>query len=119
MGRLVIREPGTPRLLRRVVKWDRQGKPKIARDYRSHIQIEHIIAKMDRACAAGKYCRCKTDSVDGFRYLIKTGQPYAKVIGTERRYMAGRYIPVPKDYHLDCVPEKAKPLVRFLVSRNP
>lgn len=99
-------EPGRPRVIRKVIRKDRQGNPKVARDRKSLIQMERIVARGERPCT---YHGCEHGGVIG------VGVPYARVASPLLQKRIGfRYVPDPKDYHFDCVPPEARPLVRFL-----
>lgn len=94
-----------PRVIRRVSKFDRHGLAKIARDRKSHFQIERIKARDPRKC---NYYNCPNDQT------IASGTEYAKVTWPNPRRMGSKLVPETKDYHFGCVPYEARPLVRFL-----
>lgn len=99
-----------PRVIRNVFKRGADGRPKIARDRRAMIQMERIKARTPKPC---KYHLCPT-------HIIDMDEEYAKITYlSEGRRLGHQFIPLTRDYHFECVPVVAKPLVRFLVSRNP
>lgn len=102
---------GKPRVIRKVTKVDAKGRAKIATDRKSGIRMERVTARTRRDCC---YHACQ-------RGFIAAGVEYAKVHANEGRpkFIRGRAIYSPRDYHFECVPPAARPLVRFLVSRNP
>jgi len=109
--RNIMNRTGKPRVIRRVVKKDRTGRPKVARDRKTQIQMERVTARSSRPCAAS--------GCPKWRVLILPDEAYAKVTyAAEARRMGSHLIPKVKDFHFECVPPEAQPLVRFLVSRN-
>lgn len=99
-------EANRPRVIRRVIKWDRYKKPKIARDSRTQIRLERVVAQVRHCCT---YHGCPEDRV------ILVGEAYAQFTSPRtRRRLGWRDVPDPSDYHFDCVPPEARPLVRFL-----
>lgn len=102
------RQPGKPRVIRGVIARYRdakhKGQPKIARDRKTGIDMERVVARDSRRCAR----RCAR--------MIGAGTAYAKVTdyNTPGPFIAGRRITPKQDYHFECVPPEAKPLVRFL-----
>lgn len=102
---------GKPIVIRRVMKMGRDGRPKMARDRKTLIQMERVTATGGpRPCA---YKGCLNGET------IETGEEYAKVTSPlwGRRSSYKRW-PETRDYHFECVPPEARPLVRFFVSRN-
>jgi hypothetical protein len=96
------------RIIRRVVKTDKKGRPKVARDRKTGIDMERVTARTQQPCARGIHCP--------HGGLIFGGTEYAKVSDMNKaRRMGGAFIPDVKDYHFECVPPEARPLVRFLV----
>lgn len=85
----------------------RKGQPKIARDRRRGIEAELVYARAVRLCA---YTGCP------YPDRAITGA-YLKVTDLRKggTFIAGRMIVKPLDYHPDCVPHEARPLVRFLI----
>jgi len=84
-------------------QFDAKGRPKVARDRKSEFRMERITAGVARDCRAN----CG--------YLIVKGERFARLThpGLTKR-IGRRNLLDPVDYHFDCVPEGAKPLVRFL-----
>lgn len=108
---------GKPRVIRKVMKMGRDGRPKMARDRKTLIQMERVTAQAPRQCA---YHGCKHVFTEGRQGgWIATGTEYAKVTSPlwGRRSSYKRW-PETRDYHFECVPPEARPLVRFFVSRN-
>jgi hypothetical protein len=114
-----FREPmfnrrGKPQIIRTVVRWSNMKQPggmrrsKKARDLRTGLEMERIKARADRPCAADLDCTRGTG-------VIYAGTEYAKIPDGSVRPMRirGTLIYPLKDYHFDCVPEIARPLVRF------
>jgi len=104
------RDPSKPRVIRKVVRFYKnafdEGRPKVARDYRIEHDMERVVARSARLC---RNPTC-------FDY-IEAGQPYAKVINRARPtgpIIKGKRLAESVDYHFTCVPEKVRPLVRFL-----
>jgi hypothetical protein len=98
-----------PRVIRKVTVMGRDGRPKIARDRKARVTIERVKAQKPRPCG---YYACRHDPAD--RGWIATGTEYAKVTSPLHVKTFGhRSFPEPKDYHFECVPPEARPLVRF------
>jgi hypothetical protein len=99
-----------PAIIRRVIKADRFGKPKIVRDYRAFITVERILAAKARWCAAGNGCQHNRDRFT--HAIIERGDYYAALTENNK---VGRYVghPPTHNYHFECLPPKAKPMVRF------
>lgn len=99
------------RIIREVIKTDAKGRPKIAIDRKTGIRMERVTANGARPC-------CRHHCPEGG--LIQRKTEYAKVYANEGQptWVKGRLIYSPRDYHFECVPPPARPLVRFLVSRN-
>lgn len=105
-----------PRVIRKVIKVDAKGRPKIARDRKTFIQMERVVARVSRGCAAGKECKFNNPLTEG---VIYAGDTYAKITdGAIRRRGGGYKWPESRDYHFACVPPEARPLVRFLVPKS-
>lgn len=109
-----------PRVIRRVIKNDSKGRPKRARDRKIGADMERVTARSIRPCSSYK-CPHFNEATHGKTGVITPGTEYAKVHANEGRpmHIRGRTVYSPRDYHFDCVPEKYRPLIRFLVSRNP
>lgn len=102
-----------PRVIRKVVKRDAKGRPKIARDLKTDITMERVKAMHDRDC---EYRGCPMPGG-----VIAGITQYAKVTDHRRLdgpRVKGRVLSRARDYHFDCVPPEARPLVRFLVPCN-
>lgn len=93
------------RVIRKVAKMGKDSRPKVARDRRENIQVERVTAQASRPCSRFD---CKRKTID-------PGEKYAKLLTptSQTRYVRGRLIRMPEDYHFDCVPPEAKPLLRF------
>lgn len=89
-----------PRLIRRVVKQDAKGRAKVARDSKAGIQMERVTARKSPRPCSHRDCPMPGQ-------MIEVGAEYAKVTDHNTR-----------DFHFDCVPPEARPLVRFLVPCN-
>lgn len=103
-----------PRVIRKVTKMGRDGRPKVARDRREGLQIERVKAQADRPCALGLDChQRRAHSMGG---VILKDWEYAKITDAHggRRFRGG-VIPDVKDYHFACVPLRALPMVRFFL----
>lgn len=99
---------GRPRVIRKVTKKDRKGNPKIAGDRKTKIKIEIISGKVGHVCGR-KNCK----------ELIQAGTPYFLYMDkTTVKRMGHRTIPDPIKYHPICLPEAAKPLLRFFMKRE-
>jgi len=98
------------------MKKGRDGRAKMARDRRTMIQMERVKAQSPRQCA---YYDCPHKVEGGKHGYIDSGIEYAKVTSPlwGQRSSYKRW-PEVRDYHFECVPPEAKPLVRFFVSRN-
>lgn len=104
---------GRPLVIRRVVRKDRHGRAKVARDSKAGISIERIKARVPRPCG---YYKCP--HLDRLRYgrqegIISEGTEFARLDSGERRRMGGRLVPIFREYHFDCLPPEARPLLRF------
>lgn len=91
-----------PKIIRRVTKMGRDGKPKVARDRRTGITVERVTALTEHRCM-GKGCLTPT---------IVPGVTYAKVTPPLSRGSWRRF-PVIETYHWRCLPDAAVPLRRF------
>ena len=101
-----------PRIIRRVIRFDAKNRPKKARDYRTEITMERVTARSARRC---NYHACP------FRKAIPIGTEYAKIVAPKHRrprLIGGRLINDQVDYHFECVPPEARPLVRFLITNR-
>jgi hypothetical protein len=78
------------------------------RDIKLHADLERVVARTARPCHRKK---CYV--------LIMPGTTYFKVHANEGqgRYVRGRMIYSPHDYHERCVPEGYRPMLRFFKDR--
>lgn len=105
--------PHRARVIRRVSDYDAKGNPRIARDRKTGLSMRRVKAASDHDCQAGTSCTYIGNILD--RYTILAGTYYAKVVtpANGRRFGPQRW-PTERNYHPECVPSEAKPLVRFL-----
>jgi hypothetical protein len=102
-----------PRVIRKVVQRDRKGQAKIAYDRKIHLRMERITASTDHACAKPRCRKQNHDPAD--RGMIMRGDEYAMVVWPQhKKGFARQPFPISKRFHINCVPEEARPLVRFL-----
>lgn len=97
-------------VIRQVVKLDRKGAPKIARDRKAHLELERITARDDRPCS---FHSCPLGGT------IAAGTAYAKATDLNKNdgpFIRGRRLPTHRDFHFECVWPEARPLVRFLTT---
>lgn len=99
-----------PRVIRRVTRTDKKGRPKIAYDRKSRIRMERITARVTKVCTYYK-CPHKDRRID-------PGTLYAAVTtpgkGEQFRAPGRPAVDNPSTFHPDCVPPEARPLLRFL-----
>jgi hypothetical protein len=95
-----------PKTIRKVSKVGQDGLPKIAVDRKDDIQMERIRARVWRPCDAEA---CWFDGV------IHAASEYARITSSRSKsfYAKGSQVRVPEDYHFECVPPYARPLLRF------
>jgi hypothetical protein len=96
------------KIIRRVIKVGRDGRPKSAMDSKARIHVERVKAFKTHVCA---YRDCAL----GHGY-IEAGVEYAKVTNFNlggRRIGRYNFPPEPNDYHFECLPPDARPLLRF------
>ena len=100
----------SPRVIRKVIRRDKKGNPKIARDLKAGLTAERIKAGVPRLCDGACIYPNKT---------IHEGSTYLKVFDfsepSDGPFIRGRRIQTAKNYHPDCVPGKALYVVRLLV----
>ena len=96
-----------PRVIRKVSKTTRDGRVKVAIDRKARLTVERIEAHVDHQCES------RGHRLDGNRE-IRPGEEYVRLtyLG-ETRWMGRRPVPLSYEYHLDCLPPEARPLVRF------
>lgn len=94
-----------PRVIRLVLKADRYGKAKVARDRREHVTVERIRAQVSRDC----------DNRDCEKFgIIVPGTYYAALTSPFRwTRMGARRVPITEHYHFSCLPPEAVKLRRF------
>lgn len=97
-----------PRVIRRVIKRTKDGRPKIAMDRRNSIRLERVVAQKPH------YCKSRACSLNGSA-LIFAGSQYAAVSWGQQIYRGGGSYPVSHKYHFECVPQDAQPLVRLVL----
>lgn len=93
-----------PRVIRKVVKVGRDGRPKTATDIKAGVAIKRITAHQEHRCG---YPSCR------WWRLIEVGTEYAQVFDGSHRPMGRLMIPQSQPYHFECVPPNARRLVRF------
>jgi hypothetical protein len=108
------RDPSQPRIIRKVVRTHkvgpRKGKPKVARDYKTEVDMERVQSMVDRVCES-RDCPAPGQ-------MININEPYALVIERTVRtgpFINGTKLPRVRCFHFDCVPKHTRPLVRFLL----
>lgn len=101
-----------PRVIRRGGQADKTGRFKVAMDYRLNARVERVKARDPRSCAAGRTCVGPGLGMN----TIPARTEYVKVHANEGqgKFIRGRMIYSPRDYHFECVPEKYRPLLRFI-----
>lgn len=98
--------PGRPRLLRKALRFDRDGAGKVARDYRLEgVTLERVNARGDRLCG---YHLCKRPIVAGSDYAVVSDPR------SPGPFVQGRRIPGRRDFHPECVPPELRPLLRLV-----
>lgn len=103
MSEYPVSRNGRPRIIRRVFKFGKDGRAKIARDRRTRIQMERVKAQVERKCS---HPACLRGGI------ITVGTEFAKLMTPQTRFR-GRSWPESYPYHFECVPPDARPLVRF------
>lgn len=94
-----------PKTIRKVVKFGRDQRVKMVRDFREKAVVTRIQAHTLHACG---YTACPANR------LIEPGDEYANVAYTQQRQYSGfRNWPVERTYHFDCLPPELKPVIRF------
>jgi len=100
-----------PKVVRRVSKWTKETKtkprrPKVARDYRTRVQVERVMASTGHMCLSRK---CP------FKQAIRSGVEYAQVQSPKFTGNRTSYRPFPetRKYHFECLPPEAQALRRF------
>lgn len=97
-----------PRVIRKVTKMGRDGRPKVVRDRRLQLTAERVVASTPKKC-----CQENCWAVE---HLIAPGSTYIKI--TYPRIGFSRY-PVSKVFHLGCTPAETHPMMRFLAASWP
>jgi hypothetical protein len=93
-----------PRVIRRVIRNDAKGNPKVARDYKYQITLQRIKPLIDHVCDS-PHCAIP----------IRKGEPYVQATALrDVKRIGSNMFPDIRKYHPDCVPERARPLVRLL-----
>lgn len=100
-----------PRIIRKVTKMGRDGRPKVVRDYYLGITVERVKASAPRRCA-DPGCPWPIDR--GYFYC-KVTDPYDFARGVRVRGMSIST----KDYHARCLPPKLIPVRRFFARSWP
>lgn len=111
---MTLPAPGRPRRIRYVSRFDAKKQPKLARDRKTHVDIERI------TCRSGRPCAAKDCQAGGF---ISPGTVYARMYDHERpapgfQPRGRRPLPFQADYHFACLPERAQRLRRFLEPKD-
>ena len=89
-------------VIRMVTEFSADGRPKVARDRKMEFRMERIRAAVPKPCFA-----CDDN------HIVKC-EEFARVSHPEwYKFVGRRKVPVVRDFHWDCVPERMRPLVRF------
>jgi hypothetical protein len=99
---------GRPRVIRKVTKMGRDGRPKVVRDRRLQQTAERIICQSEKQC-------CNLDCPQPDKMIV-ANWTYVKI--TYPRIGFSRY-PISKAFHMNCAPDEARPMLRFLVGSWP
>lgn len=100
-----MKAKGRPRVIRKVIKTDKQGRAKKVRDRKIGYDMERVKALGYRRCNSAA---CRMDKT------IEPGTRYARItIIGQGRFSGGRLIPLTRDYHFECVLPECRPTLRF------
>lgn len=105
------RRKGDPIVIRMVTEWDRQDRPKVARDRKAELVLERVVARTNRPCASAT---CQFPIGAGTEYTKATDLKVA-----DGPFVRGRRLHTTRDFHFECVWPEARPLVRFLRTTPP
>lgn len=97
-----------PKVIRKVIRiyksGPKKGEPKVARDRKSVVTLEQVRAQREWEC----------DGACIWGGTIVTGTFMARVTSPlDRRSIGARHVPMEKNYHFSCLPQRAMHLRRF------
>lgn len=96
----------------RILRYGQDKRPKFARDYALGISVERVRAQVSHQCAAGKQCDFENHEILWETEYIKVQD---MLRGRRARFAVGKLTVLTEDYHRECVPERARAVVRFLL----
>lgn len=104
-------QPTKPQQRFSVRKRDAKKVVKIVRDRETYTTLERVKAIRDRGCYS--------ELCSYFMSRISKGQEYARVLNPDLQgpFVRGQRMAVYEDFHFDCVPERAQPLLEYYRSK--
>lgn len=93
------------RVIRKVTKMGRDGRPKVAVDRKTHLRVERVRAQAPRRCS---YRHCPE-----LAGIIEDDTEYARLTYPRKVRRFPQHWPESFDFHFQCLPPEARPLARF------